>query len=140
MKEITVLVPNKVGALAEVTEVLGNQGVNIISIAAQGFRDVGVIRLITSDEMSAMNALKKFVATRGGEGYSVSMSDVLIIPVEDRPGELAKISKRIARAWINIECVYQLRRKDKIVELILKTEDIEKTKKALKSERIKFME
>ena len=136
MKEITVIVPNKVGALAEIAEVLGNNGINIESISAQGFGDVGVIRLITSDVNSAVNALEKFTASK--EGYEVRSSDVITITLIDRPGELAKVARKIARAGVNLECVYQLKKDGGEMQLVIKPEDIEKTVEALRSEGIKF--
>ena len=130
MKEITVIVPNKIGALADVTEALGNNGINIESIAAQGFRDQGVIRIITSDEKSAMHVLTKMSAVKEGE-YEIKIGDVIIISMPDRPGELAKIARKIARAGLNLESVYQLK-KDHEVQLVIKPEKLEDAAAALR--------
>jgi len=130
MKEITIIVPNKMGALADITEALGNNGINIESISAQGFKDVGVIRIITSDEKSAMNALTKMSATKEGL-YEIKMGDVMVVTIPDKPGELAKIARKIARAGINLECVYQLK-SDHEVQLVIKPEKIDEATAALK--------
>ena len=135
MKEITVLVPNKVGALADVTEALGNNGVNIESISAQGFGNQGVIRIITSDEKSAMHALTKMAASK--EGYEIKMGEVLTITMADKPGELAKIARKISRAGVNLECIYQLR-KDHEVQLVIKPENLIEAAAALKKGGLEF--
>jgi len=129
MKEITILTPNKVGALADVAEALGNNGINIESISAQGFKDEGVIRIITSDEKSAMHALTKMAATK--EGYEIKMGDVMVVTLPDRPGELAKIARKIARAGINISCIYELKR-DHEIQLVIKPEKLEDAALSLK--------
>jgi len=129
MKEITILTPNKVGALADVAEALGNNGINIESISAQGFKDEGVIRIITSDEKSAMHALTKMAATK--EGYEIKMGDVMVVTIPDKPGELAKIARKIARAGINISCIYQLK-SDHEVQLVIKPEKLEDAASSLK--------
>jgi hypothetical protein len=129
MKEITILTPNKVGALTDVAEALGNSGINIESISAQGFRDMGVIRIITSDEKSAMHALTKMAATK--EGYEIKLGDVMVVTMPDKPGELAKISKKISRAGINIECLYQIK-SDHEVQVVIKPEKMEDAAVALR--------
>jgi len=129
MKEITILTPNKIGALTDVAEALGNSGINIESISAQGFRDMGVIRVITSDEKSAMHSLTKMAATK--EGYEIKLGDVMVVTMPDRPGELAKISKKISRAGINIECLYQIKSNHE-VQVVIKPEKMEDAAAALR--------
>jgi hypothetical protein len=129
MKEITILTPNKVGALTDVAEALGNSGINIESISAQGFRDMGVIRIITSDEKSAMHVLTKMAATK--EGYEIKLGDVMVVSLPDKPGELARISKKISKAGINIECLYLIK-SDHEVQVVIKPEKMEDAVAALR--------
>jgi hypothetical protein len=136
MKEITVLVPNKIGVLAEVTDELGKNGVNIVSISAMGIGDVGVIRLITSDERSAMNILTKYIATKK-ERYEVKLADVIIVSIPDKAGELAKICKRLSKLGINIETVYLLKREAGIAELIIRPEKVDEALRELKAAGVK---
>lgn len=136
MKEITVIVPNKVGALAEVAEELGSNGINIISISAMGVGDTGVIRLITSDERSAMNVLTKYTATKR-DHYEVRMADAIVVSIHDRPGELSKICKKIAKLGVNIETVYQMKKEGGMTDLVIKPERVEEALKALKEAGIK---
>ncbi|MEM3030377.1 MAG: ACT domain-containing protein [Candidatus Micrarchaeia archaeon] len=126
MRQITVLVENRVGALADVTEALGASGVNIKSISAQGSGNEGVIRLITEDERTAVNALEK-------AGFRVSVGDVMTIKLRHRPGELAKIARKLARAGVNIECIYQLSSDRESAELVLKPDSIENATRALRA-------
>ena len=130
MKEITIIVPNKIGALADIAEALGNNGINIESIAGQGFQNQGVIRIITNDEKSALHTLTKMPAVKEGE-YEIKIGDVMLITMSDKPGELAKLTRKIARAGINLESVYELK-KDHEVQLIVKPEKIADAVEALR--------
>jgi len=99
MKEITVVSENRVGVLADVCEALGSVGVNIEAISAQAILDKAVIRIITNDETTAMGALEK-------AGLKPSASEILTVKLRNRPGELAKLARRIAASAIDIESVY----------------------------------
>ena len=125
MKQISISVENRIGALADVAEALGASGVNIKSISAQGTGGEGVIRIITEDERTAVSALEK-------TGFKVAVGDVMTIKLRHRPGELAKVARKLARAGVNIECIYQLSSDRESAELVLKPDDIASATKALK--------
>ncbi len=124
MEEITVVTENKVGILADICELFGSNGVNIESISAQGMGDSGIIRIITGDVTSARRILDK-------TGYKYSTSEVLVVKVNDVPGELGKVARKIARNNIDIECVYLLSKQKGIMELAIKADKFSSAKKAL---------
>ncbi len=125
MKEVTIVTKNRVGALADMCEALGKFGVNIQSISAQGLGDSGVIRLVTTDEKTAKNVLEK-------AGFGVVLGDVLTLKLFDRPGELGKMTRKLADANINIECVYLLGKNKGYTEVAIKADKIEEAVRALK--------
>jgi len=125
MKQITVLVENNVGALADVLDALGNVGVNLQSISAQGEGQKGVIRFITRDEISSSQALKK-------AGFNIMVGDVVTTTVKDRPGELAKVVRRLADRRVNIECIYLLSRGAEGAEVAIKTDNMAEAVKVLR--------
>lgn len=125
MREITVLADNNVGALAAVCEALGGVGVNIKSISAQAVGDKAVIRLITEDETSARNVLEK-------HGFKVNVSDILSVKVRDRPGELAKIARKLAQSGVDLESVYVIGKVNNEVEIALKPKNLREALDALK--------
>lgn len=129
MKQISVNVPNKAGILADVLETLGARGINLLSIVAETFEDKGVILLITSDTESAIKALEE-------KRYHASSSEVLRVKVRERPGELAKVARLLARKKINVECVHLLSRGDYESELALKVDRTEEAKELLKKHKI----
>lgn len=125
MKQLTVLTENKVGALADVCTELANTGVNIKAITAQGQGDYGVIRLVTEDEVTTKKALEKL-------GFKVSVSDILIVSLPDRPGEMAKIARKLSNAGVDVECVYILGREGDKVQVAIKPSSIEHATRALR--------
>ncbi len=113
MREITVVTENRVGALAAICEALGGVGVNIRAISAQAMGDTGIIRLLTEDETSAKNVLEK-------SGFRVALGDIITVKLRDRPGELAKVARKLAAANIDIESVYILGKNNGDVEIAVK--------------------
>lgn len=125
MREITVITENKVGALALVCEALGGVGVNIRAISAQAIGDTGIIRLLTEDETSAKKVLER-------SGFKVAIGDVITVKLKDRPGELAKIARKLATSRVDIESVYILGKTNSDVEIAIKPSNVPGAMSALK--------
>ena len=125
-KELTVVSENKAGVLADVCHMLGHAGVNLEAISAQGEGNNGVIRLITSDPTTAEKLLK-----RGG--YNVMAHDVIVIKINDSPGELGKVTKALSKEGINLEAIYLLDKAKGVAHLALKPAgDIEQVRRLIK--------
>lgn len=103
MKQITVVVADKVGVLAELSYLLGKARVNIEAISAEVQGGKSVINLVVSDEKKAEMILKS-------NGYHVLAGEMLVVKVKDAPGALSDISKKLQKAKINIESIYLLTR------------------------------
>ena len=125
MREITVITANKVGALADVCEALGGIGVNIKAISAQGLGECGIIRLLTEDEMSAKNVLEK-------AGFRIAVGDIVTVKLRDRPGELAKIARKLATSGVDVESVYIIGHSNGDVEVAIKPRSVRDAMAALK--------
>ncbi|VVC72033.1 ACT domain protein [uncultured archaeon] len=126
MKEISVIAKNRVGAFADVAEALGKVGVNIKTVMVNGSGETAVIRLITEDDVSAKNALEK-------AGMNPRVSEILLLSMRDRPGELAKIVRKLALAGVDLESVYIAgRTASGDVEVAIKPDNFGKAASALK--------
>ena len=126
MKEFKVFVADKPGELARVTEALADAAVNIRAIASESKHENAFLRVVTSDVQTTEKALQN----AGGLKYQ--LNDILNIDLLDRPGELAKIAKRLARAGINVHSIYILGSKNGRTEVALTVDDPERAKAALK--------
>ena len=127
MKEITVVAKDDVGVLADVAETLGSVGVNIEAISAYGVEGKAVFRIITSDVTTTMRALSRL------PDIKVTESDTIIYRMNNKPGELGKITRRLANKGVSLESLYIVSRKQDFTEVAIKTpaKDIEKTKEIL---------
>lgn len=122
MKQINVMTENKPGVLADITNILGKNGVNILTLTAETFSDSAIIRIITKDATSTKMLLSQ-------NGYRVSDSEILCFEIMDRPGELAKVANRIYDEGINIENIYLLTRKGDKVQLAIRFNDNDTVRK-----------
>lgn len=101
VKQLSVFIENKTGRVSEVTDVLGQAGVNIRGFSVSDTADYGIVRLVVSDPDAGRLALQ-------GAGFTVKESEVICMNLPDRPGGLASVLKTVADAGVNIEYVYSL--------------------------------
>ena len=125
MKEFKVFVADKPGELARVTEALANAAVNIRAITSESKHESTYLRVVTSDVQTTEKALSN-------SGLKYELSDILDLELIDRPGELAKVARRLARAGINVHSIYILGSKNGRTEIALVVDNIERAKAAIK--------
>lgn len=125
MEQIRIKLKNEPGELARVCDLLGKNGININSILGGGLNDEGFVNLITSDPRTTDKAFRK-------GGYEPSSKEILTVKLPDRPGELCKVTERLARARINVNWIYLLTREKGEATLALDVDKLEEAKKVLK--------
>lgn len=127
MKEITIVSKNQVGALADIAEALGKVGVNIEAISAHEDKDSAIFRLVTNDSETAKKTLSRLPSLRMVE------SDIIVLKLPNRPGELGKITRKLATKSIDLESVYIVTRTIDYTEVAIKPakDDFFKAKEAL---------
>ena len=96
LNQISVFMENKTGRLAEVTDVLGQGGINLRAISIADTADFGICRLIVNNPEKTLELLEK-------NGFTAKVSTVLGVEVEDRPNGLAEILKVFQDNNVNIE-------------------------------------
>lgn len=114
--EIMFKAPTHVGLLAEVSEALHGAGVNILAIGAYDKGDMAEFLLLTSDNRLTGDAL----APLGGE---VTLAPVVVAEVDNRPGTLAVIARRLADAGINVAQIHGTSTDAPTMTLVLLTTD-----------------
>lgn len=90
---------SKPGALARVTAVLGEAGVNIKAFSAPEVTGAGKLRLLVADLEGARAALRSAKIKFGEE-------TALLLSLENKPGELRKVAELLMKSRINIKCGY----------------------------------
>ena len=121
-KDLTVMLEDRPGALAELGEATGTAGVNIEGVCAVTEEGRGVIHILVEDVAAARQALQ-------GAGLDVAEErDVLVVEVEDRPGTMGDVARRMADAGVNIELAYTTFGR---VRLVLGVDDLDKARAAV---------
>ncbi len=121
--EFSVKLPNRPGELARLTETLHKGGVNIRTVSTEPKAEV--VRLVTDQPTKSREALKR-------ADMEFSERNLLVAKLEDRPGELARISRVLADEGINIDAAYMLDKEGKHVHVALAVSDEQKAKNVLK--------
>jgi len=125
LKEFDVYVQNRPGELAKVCELLGNQGVNIKAIASERGGGRPLIRVVTDDETTTNSALSR-------QGIVFDKREVVSVRMLDRPGELGKIARKLARGMVNVEAIYILGKEGGATDIALTVDNPKKAADLLK--------
>ncbi|MBM4310558.1 MAG: ACT domain-containing protein [Deltaproteobacteria bacterium] len=99
IKQISVLLKNVPGQLADLSELLGKEGVNIRAISVADTSEVSTVRFVVDDPEKAMNILK-------GQDLSAYETDVLAVETPDHPGGLNAVVRPLRNAGVNIHYLY----------------------------------
>ena len=99
IKQLSVFAENKPGAIVEITDALAERGIDIRAMSIADTQNFGVLRLIVSDVNAARDVLREIECI-------VSVTDVVCVEMNDRPGSLADIIKLLATNGVNIEYMY----------------------------------
>jgi hypothetical protein len=114
MKDLSIELDNRPGALAEMGEALGRAGVSVEGGGVFVVNGVGVAHFLFEDGEVARQALE----TAGI--HVTDVRDVVVLRLkQEEPGQLGKISRRLAEAGVNIEVQYS----DHDHQLILVVDD-----------------
>jgi hypothetical protein len=98
--DLVIDVENTPGALAEVAASISDAGVNIAAATCVGPGERAELHILVPHAEAARHALaiSHVAVTRERE--------VVVVDVEDRPGVLADLTRKIARAGVNLDLVY----------------------------------
>lgn len=125
-KQLSVFLANKPGTLADVCDELAKAGINIFALTISDTADHSVVRMVVSDPEKALSIFEE-------RGVLTVVSKVLAVENDNKPGALARIATRLAKAKINIEYAYLATSPGaKIGLLIMRVDDTKKALKVLK--------
>src|ERR671918_3073923 len=98
--DLAIDIENSPGALARVAAAISDAGVNIAGATCVGTGERAELHILVPHAEAAKHALaiSHVAVTRERE--------VVVIDVEDRPGVLADLTRKIARAGVNLDIVY----------------------------------
>ncbi len=117
IKQLTVFVENKQGALVAITDTLSKHKINLRALSIAETQDFGILRLIVNDEESAEAILKE-------EGYLIKITEVVGVKIGDEPGKLSEALRILDQKKINLEYLYAfMARTEKHAYVVIRVED-----------------
>lgn len=116
MIEFVVNMENQPGRLAALTEALAASEVNIEALTAYGRDGEGTVRLIVDDARAARRVLDE-------AALAYHELTVLTATLQHRPGELARLTRAIANAGVNIDAIYVMKANADGVELAIAVDE-----------------
>src|SRR5690348_4708264 len=98
--DLVIEIENTPGSLAQVAAAISDAGVNIAAATCIGTGERAELHILVPHAEAARHslAISHLAVTRQRE--------VVVVDVEDRPGILADLTRKIARAGINLDLVY----------------------------------
>ena len=122
---------NKSGRLTEVTEVLGNAGVNLSAMSIADNSDFGILRCIVSDPDKAYKELK-------AAHFTVKITDVIGFVCPNTSGSLAKVLKHLSDNGIFIEYMYSFANGD-VAHVVVRPTDLEACDRVLSEKKVELV-
>jgi hypothetical protein len=122
MKDLTVIMEDQPGKLAELGEATGRAGVNIEGLCAMVGDGKGLIHVLVEDASAARTAL---------EGAGIDVADereAVVVDLHNKPGAMGEITRDLAEAGVNIDVAYTI---FSGVRLVIHTDDVDKARTAL---------
>jgi hypothetical protein len=117
VRQFSVFLENKVGALLDLTRTLGEANVHICGLSVVDTADSAVIRMVVDDPERCHDALHK-------AQIPVSESELVVVELPRGPEKLDNVLRQLVAAEVNIQYTYSLmvRPRDKAL-LALHCED-----------------
>ncbi len=99
VSQLSIFAENKPGGLVQMTSLLAEAGVDIRAMSLADTQDYGILRLIVSNVDLAREVLST-------NGLVSSVTPVLAVALDDKPGALARAVKVLYDGGINVEYMY----------------------------------
>ncbi len=124
MKDIAIVIENRPGALADMGEILGKNGINMEGLCGIPINDKGIIHILVEDDTVARFVLEE-------AGFEVSGVREVIVqdigPIAGKPGTGGKIARKIGNLGVNIDLIYLAEHN----KLVIGVDDISRARIAL---------
>ena len=134
IKQLSIFVENRVGALLDVTAVLRENGIDMRAFSVAETTDFGIVRLIVNKPTIAKEKLK-------AAGLTVKETPVIGVLLEDTPGTFHNVLETLYKANVSIEYTYAFANNSGSHKayMMLRTEDMDKALEALTKAGFKLL-
>lgn len=132
VKQMSVFVENTTGRLADLTRILAENDVDLKALTIADTVDFGILRCIVADPEAATEILKS-------NGFTASITEVVAVRLEDKPGGLHKVLCILSEAHIGVDYIYSMIRSgDGEAVIMIKAAEPEKAVEVLTAKGVKL--
>ena len=133
IKQMSVFVENTLGRLADLTKVLSDNNIDLMGSTIADTADFGILRCIVAEPEKATELLK-------AHGYTASITEVIAVSLEDKPGGFYRVLKVLADAQLSIGYTYStVKCADGEAVIVMKVEDPERATELLKAAGVQLI-
>ncbi len=135
IRQLSLFLENRPGQLKVPVKVLGDAGIDVLTMSLADTQQFGILRLIVRDWERAKQVLE-------AAGTVVNVTEVLAVDVPDRPGGLAQVLEAFEKAELGIEYMYAFaasRERGKYATLVFRLEDPDRAAKLLQGGGVKLV-
>ncbi len=127
VKQLSVFMANRPGALSELISLLSQEKVNVEGFSVSDTVDHAVVRVVVDKPERTLHLL-------GDHGILCVENDILAVDLPNRPGALANLSQKLGRAKVNIEYAYgSAGKRGGAGRLFLRVGDLARAQKVIKN-------
>ena len=124
MRDFAIELTDRPGELGRVATALSRYSVNLKAVTGLAIDHHVLVRIIADDVEAARSALQ-------GAGIRFTEGEVVQVMLENRAGELAAVTSKLAEGKLNLHAIYLTGIVDNLVELAIVTDDYKKAKRML---------
>lgn len=132
IKQLTVFLENKTGRLNEVTQLLGNAGINMSAMSLADTSEFGILRMMVSEPEKALSLLKD-------AEFSARLTDVVCLNSPNEPGALARALDILSGEGVFIEYLYAYSMDNRSANIVLKPDNIQKCIEVLQAHKLELV-
>ena len=134
LRQLSLFLENRPGALRLPCQVLGQAGIDILTMSLADTQQFGILRVVVKDDDRARKVLEE-------SGCVVKVTDVLAVEVPDRAGGLADMLGVFEGTGLSIEYIYPLvaGHRGKTAVLILRVEDPDRAAALLRARDVRVL-
>jgi len=132
IKQLTVFLENKTGRLNEVSQLLGNAGINMSAMSLADTSEFGILRMMVSEPEKALKILKD-------AEFSARLTDVVCLNSPNEPGALARALDILSGEGVFIEYLYAYSTDNKSANIVLKPDNIQRCIEVLQAHKMELV-
>lgn len=132
VKQVSIFIENEKGRLAALTKILAEHGIDLNAATIAETGEYGILRIIVQNPEETVKVLSD-------AGFMASVSELLAVAIDNKPGGLNVVLQTLADAGISVKYIYSTIQSAKgEAAIVMKTTDQERAEAILERGGVKL--